>query len=146
MWRATPEWYAPMAALYRQSHRLMGVPEDFTEAKVAEPTFRSHMWLTLSADGEELWGMLRLVDMEVSCVTVAPKYRRRGVGRAMLEELRRKDEPFSLTCLASNPVAMEFYRSLWWLKEGPTIEHTSRRDGTSYALTTFDFYPHLLQA
>lgn len=134
---ATAEWWDAMTALYQRSNDARGVDPEFTQSVLAEPTFRTHMWLLVVE--QRLVGMLRRVNGEISCVTVHPDERRRGWGRTMMEWLRDQREPFQLTCLSSNVEALAFYRRLPWLREGPTIEHTSRRHKISYGLVYFDF-------
>jgi ribosomal protein S18 acetylase RimI-like enzyme len=86
-------------------------PGDFAEQVRGEELLVAH-------SAGEVVGFLSLwrPDAFVHFLHVAPTWRRRGVGRRLLEAARAEtDRPLELKCLTGNARALAFYRRLGWL-------------------------------
>jgi GNAT superfamily N-acetyltransferase len=73
-------------------------------------------------DGAELIGFGRTIDdgryyATVVDVVVSPVYQKRGVGRAILEDLQSQLKGFLIVTLTAAPDVQPFYRRLGWLKQ-----------------------------
>lgn len=131
-----------MQQLYRHSNALLGVDPDFTEKVLEDPAFLSDAWLLLQTEPVvQLLGMVNVnaITRELTALVVAPEHRRQGHGRRILSELRERNIPYHLSCLSTNAEALAFYRSVPWLKEGPSIDHVSRRQKIAFRLCYFTF-------
>jgi GNAT superfamily N-acetyltransferase len=73
-------------------------------------------------DGEELVGLGRAIDdgkfyATIVDVVVQPAYQRRGVGRAIVEDLQSRLSGFLLVTLTAAPEVQPFYARLGWRKQ-----------------------------
>jgi GNAT superfamily N-acetyltransferase len=73
-------------------------------------------------DGEELVGIGRAIDdgkfyATIVDVVVQPAYQRRGVGRAIVEDLQSRLSGFLLVTLTAAPEVQPFYARLGWRKQ-----------------------------
>lgn len=76
---------------------------------------------TFAFEGTDLIGFGRAIDdsryyATIVDVVVSPKYQRKGVGRAILEDLHHQLEGFLFVTLTAVPEAQTFYQRLGWRK------------------------------
>lgn len=78
-------------------------------------------------DDREILGFISVWEAEnfVHHLFVSPGHQRKGVGKALLEDLSsRRNGPFTLKCIAANGAALAFYRKQGWraIGTGTTAE------------------------
>src|SRR5262245_40862133 len=89
---------------------------DEIRAAFARSTFKAFAF-----ENSELIGFGRTIDdgrfyATVVDVVVAPKHQRKGIGRAIVEDLQSRMNGFLVCTLTASPDVQPFYRKLGWRK------------------------------
>ena len=77
-------------------------------------------------EGPELVGFGRTIDdgqfyATVVDVVVSPTHQRKGIGRAIVEDLQARMEGFLVMTLTASPDVQPFYRRLGWRKQSTAM-------------------------
>jgi GNAT superfamily N-acetyltransferase len=81
--------------------------------------FSRSTFKAFACEGVELLGFGRTIDdgkfyATVVDVVVSPAYQRKGVGRAIVEDLQRRMKGFLVVTLTAAPEVQPFYKKLGW--------------------------------
>ena len=118
---ATPEDHPALAELFLATRRETfywihsQTLEDFAEQTAGEAIH------VAEDEGGELLGFISVwvEDQFIHHLFISPQHQRRGVGRALLEDLAaRLPGPFTLKCFTANTRALSFYHALGWRDAG----------------------------
>jgi GNAT superfamily N-acetyltransferase len=107
--------WAQVAALFQAVGWGERDPHELREA-FGRSTFKAFAF-----EGAELVGFGRTIDdgrfyATVVDVVVSPAHQRRGIGRAIVEDLQNRLQGFLVVTLTATPRVQPFYRSLGWRK------------------------------
>ena len=126
-----------VAALFRAVGWGERDPGD-VRAAFARSTFK-----TFAFEGGELVGFGRTIDdgkfyATVVDVVVAPAHQRKGVGRAIVEDLQSRLTGFLVVTLTAAPEVQPFYRQLGWrrLSTGMIRPRSKNRPASTAPTTT----------
>lgn len=96
------------------------------EREEVKRAFERSSFSAFAFEGDELVGFGRTVDdgryyASIVDVVVAPAWQRRGIGRAIVQELQRRLEGYLMVTLVAAPEVREFYRRLGWEKQSTAM-------------------------
>jgi aralkylamine N-acetyltransferase len=105
--------WAQVAALFAAVGWGARDPDEI-RAAFSRSTFKAFAY-----DGGELLGFGRTIDdgrfyATIVDVVVSPAYQRKGVGRAIVEDLQRRMKGFLVVTLTAAPAVQPFYKRLGW--------------------------------
>jgi GNAT superfamily N-acetyltransferase len=108
--------WAEVAALFHDVGWLERDPEEL-RAAFARSTFK-----VFACDGPVLVGIGRTVDdgrfyATIVDLVVARRWQRRGIGRAILEDLQSRLAGFMMVTLTASAPVQPFYRRMGWLPQ-----------------------------
>ena len=89
------------------------LPEEFFDKEREQI---AHNWIptadvTVFEDEGRVVGFVAMVDNEVGGLFVHPDFQRRGIGRALLDSVRKSRPYLELDVFAANEIGLRFYRA-----------------------------------
>jgi ribosomal protein S18 acetylase RimI-like enzyme len=104
---------------------------DEVQAAFARSSFKAFAF-----DGIELLGFGRTIDdgrfyATIVDVVVSPSHQRKGVGRAIVEDLQSRLNGFLIVTLTAAPDVQAFYRRLGWLRQTTAMPRPRSKEQAS---------------
>jgi len=119
--------WTEVAALFAAVGWTARRPDDLREA------FGLSSFKAFAFEGDELLGFGRTIDdrrfyATVVDVIVSPAHQRRGIGRAIVQDLQARLQGFLTVTLTANPDVQPFYEKLGWRNSGTGLIWSSVKD------------------